>query len=325
MQYRKLGKSGIEVSVLSLGTWAFGGDNWWGTQLDRDSVEALERAISGGVNMIDTAPVYGRGRSETVIGSFVKKRNLREKVLLATKVGLSWDGPKILHNLKKKRIYQELDESRLRLKTDYFDLYQVHWPDPDTPVGESAEVMHSLYQGGIIKAVGVSNYSVSQMQEFMKYSPLHSLQPEYSMFNRAIESDVVDFCLNNEIAIISYAPLYSGILTGKFFFDKVAVPNDTNRKMKQRELTEPLFSINKDILTRLKDIAAGYNKNLTQLAINWNFSQAGITSAITGARRLSQLEDNLGSVGWQISSQDMSLIKEVLDQRLVRKKAIKRI
>lgn len=325
MKYRKLGTSGIEVSALSLGTWAFGGDSWWGPQQDRDSIEVLEQAIHRGVRMIDTAPVYGRGRSERIIGSFIKKRKLREKVLIATKLGLSWEGSNILHNLTKRKMLQELDESRLRLATDYFDLYQVHWPDPDTSIGETAEVMHSLYQKGILRAVGVSNYSVFQIQEFMKYCPLHSLQSEYSMFNRAIEGSMIEFCLNNNIAIISYAPLYSGILTGKFFFDGVSIPNDANRKMKKKDLTEPRFSINKDTLRKLRKIAAGYDKNLAQLAINWNFSQAGIASAIVGTRKLSQLEDNLESSGWEISADDMLLISVTLDERLLKIKEIKEI
>lgn len=318
MVCRKLGNSELEVSTLSLGTWAFGGDSWWGSQLDGDSVEVLECAVRKGVRMIDTAPVYGKGRSERMIGSFIKKRNLRENVLIATKIGLSWKGSKILHDLSKKRMLTEVDESRNRLQSDYFDLYQVHWPDPDVTISQTAEVMNKLYQKGIAKAIGVSNYSVTQMKEFMKHCPLHSFQPEYNMFNRSIEGDVVDFCIENNIAIISYAPLHSGILTGKFFFDGVKIPQDTNRKLKWRELSEPRLSINKDILAGIKDIAAKYNRNLAQLAINWNFSQKGVTSSIVGSRKLYQLEDNLGGTDWQISFEDKTKVNSLLDERLRR-------
>jgi len=318
MEYRKLGSSSLEVSAICLGTWAFGGGKWWGHQEDKDSLAVLEEALARGVNFIDTAPVYGWGRCERVIGAFIKKRKVREKIVLATKLGLSRQWPRIIHNLKKQRVLEEFDESRRRLQTDYFDLYQVHWPDPDTPIGETAEVMHSLYKKGAIKAVGVSNYSVEQMQEFMKYSPLHCCQPQYSMFVRDIENDTVPFCLDKKIAIITYAPLYSGLLTGKFFLDDRKIPNDINRKMKRQDLEEPRFSINKEALTELRKIASSCGRTLTQLVINWNFNQKGITSAIVGTRKASQLEDNLGSVGWKISEGDLKTIEGILSERLER-------
>lgn len=317
MEYRKLGLSQLNISVVSLGTWAFGGDLWWGKQDDKDSMAVLDAAIKRGLNCIDTAPVYGRGRSERIIGAFIKKQKLRDKVIIATKVGLGWRGSTIFHNLKRKAILKEVDESRMRLNTEYFDLYQVHWPDPDTPIRETAETMYELYQKGVIKAVGVSNYSVKQMEEFRKYSPLHSLQPQYSMFERSIEAEIVPFCIENNIAIIAYAPLYSGILTGKFFFDKVSIPNDTSRKMKKADLEEPLFSINKKSLSQLKDIAANYGKTLTQLVINWNFSQRGITSSIVRTRNLKQLDEDLGSIGWKISDNDLQKIAQILKEREV--------
>ncbi|MCF7907725.1 MAG: aldo/keto reductase [Candidatus Omnitrophica bacterium] len=315
MDYRKI--KGLDQAILpiSLGTWSFGGDSWWGPQEDANSVAVLDKAISSGITLIDTAPIYGKGRSERIIGAFIRKRKLRERVVLATKVGLSWEGPKILHNLSKKRILEEVDISRKRLETDYFDLYQVHWPDSNIPIGETAEVIYELYQRRIIKSIGVSNHSVAQMREFMKYAPLHCLQPEYSMFNRGIEEEIIPFCLKNNIAVIAYAPLYSGLLTGKFFFDKVSIPNDTNRKMKKRHLREPLFSINKEALSQLKTIAVNYKKTLTQLAINWNFSQKGVTSTIVGMRNLEQVKDNLGGLGWTISEVDMQKINKILTQR----------
>jgi aryl-alcohol dehydrogenase-like predicted oxidoreductase len=316
MDYRKLGQTEINISAIALGTWSFGGGPWWGKQDDGDSVAVLDEAIARGVNIVDTAPVYGKGRSERVIGGYLRKRGLRNKIVLATKVGLSWDGPKIYHDLTKKRILEELDDSRKRLDTDFFDLYQVHWPDPKVEIGETAEIMNSLYEKKIIKAIGVSNYSVPQMQEFIKYAPLHCLQPEYSMFDQKIESEIVPFCVKNNISIISYAPLYSGLLTGKFFLDGVTIPIDTNRKMKRKHLEEPLFSINKDSLLKLKEIASKYNKNLAQLAVNWNFHQAGITSAIVGMRKILQVKDNLGSVDWEISGDDERNIRKILQMRL---------
>jgi len=316
MEYRKLGSSLLEVSTICLGTWAFGGDKWWGYQEDNDSLAVLEEAIARGVNFIDTAPVYGRGHSEEVIGSFIAQENCREKIILATKLGLGWEGRDIFHDLSRKRMFEEIDASRKRLKTDYFDLYQVHFPDPETAVGETAEIMHKFYQQGTIKAIRVSNYSVAQIAEFKKHSPIHSLQPPYSMFDRGIEEDIIPFCIENSIGIITYAPLYSGLLTGKFFLDDAKVPSDINRKMKRQDLEEPCFSINKTTLLKLKDVAESQGKTLAQLVLNWNYNQEGITSAIAGTRKLAQLYDNLGSVGWKISEDDLKTIEDILAERL---------
>jgi aryl-alcohol dehydrogenase-like predicted oxidoreductase len=318
MEHRRLGTSELEVSVICLGTWAFGNDNWWGYQSDKDSLEVLEQALNGGINFIDTAPVYGRGHSEKVIGSFNKKRKLRDKMILATKLGLRWEGRKILHDLSRNRMLAELDESRKRLNTDYFDLYQVHWPDPDIPIRATAELMYDFYKKGIIKAVGVSNYSVEQMKEFMRYCPIHSLQPFYNMFVRDIEQGIIPYCIEKSIGIITYAPLHSGLLTGKFFLDGVKVPNDINRMTKKKDLEEPHFSINKEALLELKRIADKYVKTLAQLAINWNYNQKGITSCIVGTRKFSQLEDNCGGAGWKLSGTDKEKIEHVLGERLVK-------
>ena len=315
MEYRKLGSSSLEVSVICLGTWAFGGDKWWGHQEDKDSLAVLNESLERGVNFIDTAPVYGRGHSEEVIGSFNAQNKRREKIILATKVGLRWEGRNIFHDLSTKRIIEEIDASRRRLKTDYFDLYQVHFPDPDTPIGQTAELMYKFYREGIIKAIGVSNYSAAQINEFKKYSPIHSLQPPYSMFNRSIEEDIIPCCIENSIGIITYAPLYSGLLTGKFFLNDTKVPNDINRKMKKEDLEEPRFSINKNALLKLKAIADKHEKTLPQLVLNWNYNQKGITSAITGTRKVSQLYDNLGSVGWKLFAEDMEKIDKILKER----------
>lgn len=318
MEYRKLGSSSLEVSAICLGTWAFGADKWWGYQDDRNSLAVLEEAVARGVNFIDTAPVYGRGHSEEVIGLFISRQNCRRKLILATKLGLRWEGRSIFHDLSRKRMLTELDASRRRLKTDYLDLYQVHWPDSDTPIAEIAEVMYKFYRQGIIKAIGVSNYSVDQIGQFKKYSPVHCLQPPYSMFDRSIESEIIPFCLKNSIGIITYSPLYSGLLTGKFFLDKVKIPVDINRKMKRQDLKEPRFSINKDVFLKLKAIADKYQRTLAQLAINWNYHQKGVISAIVGTRKLVQLYDNLGSVGWKISDDDLAVIDNILVERLSR-------
>jgi len=313
MEYRKLGSSNLSVSCLALGTWAFGGDKWWGTQKDQDSLSTLYKAIELGVNFIDTAPVYGRGRSEEIIGKALKKKNLRDKVLLATKVGLPWEGRNIRHDLSKKSIFKEFEDSLKRLKVEVIDLYQVHWPDLETPIQETAEAMRTLYEKGRIKAIGVSNYSVEEMKEFMKHSPLHCLQPPYNMFRREIESQILPSCLQNNIGVIVYTPLHSGVLTGKFFFGE-KIPSDKIRSINP-DLKEEKIQITREILSKLKDIASGYGKTLTELALNWVISKKGITSAIAGARKASQIEQNAGAVGWNISEEDQEKIEELLNEK----------
>jgi len=316
MEHRKLGASGIKATTLALGTWAFGGDRWWGKQDDLSSQKTLKRAIELGINLIDTAPVYGNGRSERVIGQFLRQQKLRDKIVLATKVGLRWEKPNSeisFECLKKKSILKEVDDSLRRLNTDVIDLYQVHYPDSNTPIHETAETLYKIYQQGKARAIGVSNFDVAQMQEFMKFCPLHCLQPKYNMFRREIEKEILPFCIKNNIAVICYSPLNSGILTGKFFFgDKV--PPDKVREVNY-DVREENFKLNKETITKLKEIAVKYKKTTTHLALNWIINQPGVTSAIVGARSAAQIEDNSHGTGWQIARDDLEVIEEILTTR----------
>lgn len=316
MEYRKLGNSDIKVTPLALGTWAFGSDRWWGKQCNLDSQKTIYRALELGINFIDTAPIYGNGHSETVVGQALKKKKLREGVVLATKAGLRWEHPESessFHNLKRESILEEIDASLSRLKTDVIDLYQVHFPDPDTSIEETAETLYKLYQQGKIKAVGVSNFSVNQMQEFMQFCPLHCLQPPYNMFRREVEEEILPFCIKNNIAVLAYSPLNNGILTGKFFFGE-KIPQDKVRSINY-DLREENFAINKEIILKLKDVASKYKKSLTHLALNWVIAQKGITCAIVGARTPRQIEENIGVLGWKIDKKNSELIESLLKER----------
>ncbi len=316
MEHRKLGTSNIEVTTLALGTWAFGGDRWWGEQEDLASQKTLYRAIELGINFIDTAPIYGNGHSETVIGEALKKERLRDKVILATKVGLRWESPSSptsFQNLKRESILEEIEDSLRRLKTEVIDLYQVHFPDPSTPIEETAQTLYKLYQQGKIRTIGVSNFSVGEMQEVMKLCPRHSRQPRASRCRSEIESETLPFCIENNIAVLAYSPLDNAVLTGKFFFGQ-KIPQDKVRS-ENYDLEEENFEINKEIIIKLKDVASKYKKSLTQLALNWVIAQKGITSAIVGARRPAQMEENTGSVGWEINKEDMENIESILRER----------
>ena len=312
-EYIQLKQTNLKVSRLCLGTWAFGNDAWWGAQADKDSFAVLDFMIGEGINFVDTAPVYGRGYSEEVIGRFLKQRRLREKVVLATKVGLSWKDKGVYPNLKRERILEEIEDSRRRLQTDYIDLYQAHWPDESTPIRETAETMFSLYQKGIIKAVGVSNFNCSQMEEFLNYCPIHTLQPPYNMFKREIEAEIMPFCQEHDINIISYIPLHSGILTGKFFFDGVPLPSDIGRR-RHIDLSKERFDINKEALAKIKAIADKYGKTLAQLSIRWVLDK-GVSSALVGTRKISQAEENIQALGWELNAADLEKIDEILLQR----------
>ncbi len=316
MESRKLGNSDIEVTTLALGTWAFGGDRWWGKQKDLDSQKTLYRAIELGINFIDTAPIYGNGHSEQVIAEALKKERLRDKIILATKAGLRWEYPESetsFYNLKRESILKEVEDSLRRLNTGVIDLYQAHFPDASTPIEETAETLYKLYQQGKIRTVGVSNFSVDQMQQFLKSCPLHSLQPRYSMFRREIENETLPFCIKNNIAVIAYSPLDSGVLTGKFFFGE-KIPQDKVRSINY-DLKEENFALNKEAIIKLKEVASKYKKTLSQLALNWVIAQKGITSAIVGARRPAQIEENTGSAGWRIAKEDMETIESILQER----------
>lgn len=305
----------MDISAISLGTWAFGSDSWWGHQESRDSFKTIEEALHRGVNLIDTAPVYGRGHAEEVLGEFFAKNYQRDKVILATKAGLSWQERRIFHDLSEKKMLHEIDESRRRLRTDYIDLYQVHWPDPAVPIAQTAAIMQKFLSSGIIKAVGVSNFSINQIEEFMKYCPVHCVQPEFSMFKRDAKEDIIPFCVKNNIGIISYAPLYSSILTGKFFFEDVKIPGDINRKIKKPELSEPRYSINKKALSYLKELADSRGYTLTQLALSWNFNHEGITSSIVGMRKSQQVSENLSCLDFSMTAEELCSIDTILNER----------
>src|SRR5271163_325073 len=202
----------LRVSRVALGTWAMGGWMWGGTD-QRESVATIQTALHQGINLIDTAPAYGCGTSEEIVGDALQ--GMRSQAVIATKVGLEWRDGKVYRNATRARILQEVDDSLRRLRTDYIDIYQVHWPDPKVPVEETAEAMRSLYEAGKIRAVGVSNFSVAEMERFRQVAPLHVLQPPYNLFERAIETDILPYARAHRIATLGYGALCRGLLSGR--------------------------------------------------------------------------------------------------------------
>src|SRR3981189_2202759 len=210
----------LKVSPVASGTWAIGGWMWGGTD-EAESMSTIQAAFEHGINIIDTAPVYGFGRSEEVVGRAIAESRLRSDVLIATKAGLEWERGRVSRNASRARIMQEIEDSLRSLRTDYIDIYQVHWPDPLVTIEETAEAMDTLYRQGKIRAIGVSNFSVGQMERFRRVAPLHVLQPPYNLFERAIEADLLPYCRKNKIATLGYGALCRGLLSGRMRPDTV--------------------------------------------------------------------------------------------------------
>jgi len=225
-EYVDIPETHLRVSRVALGTWAMGGWMWGGTD-QRESVATIQAAVHQGINLIDTAPAYGFGVSEEIVGTAVEGR--RHEVVIATKVGLEWRDGKVFRNASRARIQKEIDDSLRRLRTDYIDIYQVHWPDPLVPVEETAEVMRSLYEQGKIRAIGVSNFSVAQMERFRQVAPLHVMQPPYNLFERAIEEDILPYSRDNQIVTLGYGALCRGLLSGRMRPDTVFDGDDLRR------------------------------------------------------------------------------------------------
>ncbi len=298
MEYRKLGNSDLEVSVVGFGAWGIGGAPFWKNEGDEASKSAIAKAADLGVNFFDTAPVYGFGRSEELIGEALKSR--RDKVFIATKCGLRWKKERlgaIDKDCSKKSILEEVDLSLKRLQTDVIDLYQVHWPDNKTQAEETMEALLEIQQKGKVRAIGVSNYSAAQMGDCLKFGRIDSLQPEYSLLQRKIEKETVPFCLENNVGIIAYSPLASGVLTGKY--DKNTHFKDWRGKGILGEFIGEAFVRNIAKVDRLKEISRTEGKSCAQLAVNWVIRQPGLTCALSGVKNADQVAENLESVGWE--------------------------
>jgi aryl-alcohol dehydrogenase-like predicted oxidoreductase len=301
MEYRKLGSSDLKVSVIGFGAWGIGGAPFWSSEGDHPSLKAIKKAFDLGVNFFDTAPVYGFGRSESLIGKALKP--VRDQVILATKCGLRWDKEELGSISKvatRESIMEEIDQSLKRLDTDVIDLYQVHWPDGKTPHEETMETLLKIREQGKIRYIGVSNYSVQQMQDCLKTGPLVSLQPEYSLLQRAIEKEAVPFCLIHDIGVIAYSPLASGVLTGKY--DRDTKFKDWRSKGIIGQFTGEGYVRNIEKVERLKIIADTEGKTCGQMAVNWVIRQPGVASALVGVKNGRQVEENLKSVGWELEA-----------------------
>ncbi len=300
MEYRRLGESELEISALTLGCWAFGGGAW-GDVDDAESIAAVHAAIDLGINIADTAEVYGGGRSEEVLGKALLGR--RDKMMIATKV---WSS-----NLAPQDIREALEASLTRLQTDYVDLYQIHWPNDDIPIADSMGVLSDLRSEGKIRVIGVSNFNSEQMIDALKIARFESLQPPYNLFWRMVESDQSPFCEENNISVIPYCPMAQGLLTGKFSLDNP--PDEGDVRLGNRMFKSPTWEEACKAVEAYRPIADSYGKTMAQLSLNWLMHQQAVTSPIVGAKRPSPLEDTVGAVGWSVSDDDIEKIRKISD------------
>jgi aryl-alcohol dehydrogenase-like predicted oxidoreductase len=307
-EFVEIPETEINVSRVALGTWAMGGWMWGGTN-QRDSVATIHAALHQGINLIDTAPVYGFGVSEETVG--VALERARSRAVIATKTGVEWREGKVFRNATRARILKEADDSLRRLRTDYIDIYQVHWPDPLVPVEETAEAMRSLYEQGKIRAIGVSNFSVAQMERFRRVAPLHVLQPPYNLFEREIEPEILPYCRTNHIATFGYGALCRGLLSGRMRPDTTFQGDDLRRV--DPKFQPPRFAQYLEAVRQLDEFAQRrFQRHVIDLAVRWMLDQ-GISVALWGGRRPDQVEAALGVSGWSLNRADREQIERIVN------------
>jgi aryl-alcohol dehydrogenase-like predicted oxidoreductase len=305
----------LKSSRIALGTWAIGGWMWGGTD-EKESIRTIHAALDQGINLIDTAPIYGHGRSEQIVGEAVHQRGRRESVILATKVGLDWTNGKIERNSSRQRILKELEDSLRRLQTDYIDIYQVHWPDLLVPVEETAATLRELYEQGKIRAIGVSNYSLEEMERFKAIAPLHTIQPPYNLFEREIEGDVLPYAFDHGVTTLTYGALCRGLLSGAMHTDRQFAKDDM-RKTTDPKFQAPHFAEYLNAVSKLDAFAReNFGKRVIHLAVRWLLDQPGVGVALWGARRPEQLAPINEVSGWSLTKSDFAAIDAILRENI---------
>jgi aryl-alcohol dehydrogenase-like predicted oxidoreductase len=310
MEFTSINGTGFTASRIALGTWAVGGTMWGGSD-EQDSIRTIHAALERGISVIDTAPVYGFGRSEEIVGKALAQHGNREKIILATKVGIEWRNGSLSRNASRERILREVEDSLRRLQTSYIDIYQVHWPDPLVPIEETAETMFGLLQGGKIRAIGVSNYSPQQMDRFRAAAPLHTDQPPYNLFERQIDRDVLPYLWENGISALVYGPLCRGLLTGRMNADTQFTGDDL-RKVDPK-FQPPRFEQYLRAVELLDQFAQkNYGKRVIDLAIRWALDQAGVSVALWGARHPEQLQTVDNVDGWKLDADALKAVCRIV-------------
>jgi aryl-alcohol dehydrogenase-like predicted oxidoreductase len=315
MKTRKLGWTDLNLTTIGLGTWAIGGGDWtwgWGPQDDEESVAAIILASEKGINWIDTAPAYGLGHSEEIVGKALKK--LPRRSIVATKCGIEWDNNrKSTHELKGESIRREVEASLKRLGVDVIDLYQIHWPEPDSELEPAWQQIANMVKEGKVRYAGVCNCSIEQLKRIQPIHPVASLQPPYSMIERGAEdSGLLDYCREHNIGVVAYSPMQKGLLTGKFNKQRVQELPAEDHRRNDPNFQEPRLTANLDLVKKLTILAKMHGKTPAQIAIAWVLRRPELTAAIVGARRPSQVEETVLAGDLELSPEDINAIDGLL-------------
>jgi aryl-alcohol dehydrogenase-like predicted oxidoreductase len=313
-EIRQLGNSDMHLTPIGYGAWAIGGGNWefaWGAQDDDESVRTIERALDSGINWIDTAAIYGLGHSEEVVAKALK--NSPHKPYVFTKCSMRWfPDRRIYRSLKAGSLQEEIEDSLRRLRVDAIDLYQIHWPNPEDEIEEGWEMLAKLKEQGKVRYIGVSNFNVAQMKRIQKIAPITSLQPPYSLLRRDIEAEILPFCKQNNIGVINYSPMVSGLLTGKMTAERVKnLPEDDWRR-RSPNFNEPKLSKNLKLVELLREIGRQHGVEPGVVAIAWTLRHPAITAAIVGARRPDQIDGILPAAKFRLNEGEIARIEKFL-------------
>jgi aryl-alcohol dehydrogenase-like predicted oxidoreductase len=317
MDIRRLGTSNLHITPIGFGAWAIGGSGWefaWGEQDDRDSIAAIHEALDAGINWIDTAAVYGLGHSEEVVARALE--GVRDRPYVFTKCSMVWDERwEIGHSLKPDSIRRECEVSLRRLRVDAIDLYQIHWPTPEADIEEGWATMAKLKDEGKVRHIGVSNFNVAQMKRAQAIAPIESLQPRYSLVHREIEAELLPFAARENVGVIAYSPMASGLLTGAMSAERIArMPTDDWRKGNS-DFQEPQLSRYLKLVKLLRAIGNRHERSPAEVAVAWVLSDPAVTGAIVGARRPDQVEGLVGAADFRLTSRELAEIEAFFTQR----------
>ncbi len=303
MQTKQLGNSDLHLTPLGIGAWAMGGGGWqfgWGPQDDADSIGAIRAAIESGINWIDTAAVYGLGHSEEVVARAVE--GLSPRPYIFTKCARIWDeNRQIGKSLKRDSVRRECEASLRRLQVDTIDLYQMHWPEPDEDIEEGWETMARLQQEGKVRWIGLSNFNAAQLERARRIAPITSLQPPYSIVQPEVEADVLPFCLRHGVGVIAYAPMKSGLLTGKMTRERLAALPEDDFRRRNPFFQDPMLGRALTVVEVLRTIGARHGRTPGEVAIAWTLRHPALTGAIVGLRNAGQLEGVIGAATFRLS------------------------
>ena len=311
MNTKRLGNSDLCITPIGFGAWAIGGSGWefgWGAQADSDSLAAIHTALDAGVNWIDTAAVYGLGHSEEVVARALQ--GMRKRPYVFTKCSMTWDERRqIGHSLKAESIRRECEASLRRLRVDAIDLYQIHWPDPDEEIEEGWAMLAALKKEGKVRHIGVSNFNVEQMKRAQAIAPITSLQPRYSLIHREVEAEILPFVAQENIGVIAYSPMASGLLTGTMTRERIANLTDDDWRKRHPDFQEPKLHRNLMLVRLLRTIGKTRGFTPAEVAIAWVLHNPAVTAAIVGARRPDQVRGVLGAADFQFNPQEIAEVE----------------